>query len=76
MASSSNKFLRLSNAGFQMAIVIGGMAFLGNYLDDKYKNDNQLYTVILSLLGVALGIYIMIKEVINLTKDKNGNGSK
>ncbi len=66
--AANNKFLRMSNAGIQMGLVIGGFAWLGNYLDDKYQNDKKIWTVILALLGVGLGIYIVIKEVMNLTK--------
>lgn len=58
-----------------MGLVIGGFAWLGHYLDEKYKNEKQLWTVILSLFGVAVGIYILIKEVINLSK-KDDDGEK
>ncbi len=54
-----------------MGLVIGGFAYLGSYLDKKYVNENQMWTVILSLVGVAIGIYILIKEVLNLTKTKD-----
>lgn len=73
--ASNNKFLKLSNAGIQMGLIIGGFAWLGNYLDNKYQNDKKLWTVILSLLGVAIGIYIIIKEVMNLTNN-NDESSK
>lgn len=66
---ANNKFLKLSNAGIQMGLVIGGFAWLGTYIDKKYQNENQMWTVILALLGVAIGIYIIIKEVLNLTKN-------
>lgn len=69
--ANHNKFLKLSNAGIQMGLVIGGFAYLGSYLDKKYVNENQMWTVILSLVGVAIGIYILIKEVLNLTKTKD-----
>lgn len=67
--AANNKFLRLSNAGIQMGLIIGGFAFLGDYLDKKYLNDKRIWTVVFTLLGVAFGIYIMIKEVLNITKN-------
>ncbi len=67
---NNNKFLRMANSGFQMAILIGGGAFGGRYLDEKYGNTTPWYTISLSLLGVAIGLYLVIKEVINLSKDE------
>lgn len=52
-----------------MGIIIGGFAFLGNYLDGKYHNKTPWWTLGLSLFGVAAGLYIMIKEVIKISKE-------
>jgi ATP synthase protein I len=67
--SKPNKYLKLSNAGIQMGLVIGGGAYLGNYLDGN-STGTPVWTVILSLVGVAIGLYIVIKEVIGITKSK------
>lgn len=66
---NNNKFFRMANSGVQMAILIGGGAYGGKYLDEKYGNSKPIYTIILSLLGVAIGLYLVIKEVINISKD-------
>jgi F0F1-type ATP synthase assembly protein I len=65
--SKPNKFLKLSNAGIQMGLVIGGGAYLGNYLDQD-SVGTPVWTVLLSLVGVAIGLYIVIKEVMQITK--------
>ena len=70
MASSSNPFLRLSAAAIQMAAIIGGFSWLGYFLDTKYHSSNSLWTIILGLLGVALGLYLVIKEVLAISKEK------
>ncbi len=70
MASSSNPYLRLSAAAIQMAAVIGGFSWLGYFLDAKYHTTNSLWTIILGLLGVALGLYLVIKEVLAISKEK------
>jgi hypothetical protein len=66
---NNNKFFRMANSGVQMAILIGVGAFGGRYLDEKYGNTIPGYTVTFSLLGVAIGLYLVIKEVINISKN-------
>ena len=66
---NTNKYLRFSSVGIQMGVIIGGFAWLGNYLDDSYQNKTAWWTLGLSLFGVAAGMYLMIKEVIKMSKD-------
>jgi hypothetical protein len=70
LASNTNPYLRLSSAALQMAAVIGGLSWLGSFLDHKYNTHNSLWTIILGLLGVALGRYLVIKEVLAISKEK------
>lgn len=62
-------FLQFSAMGFQMAVTIGGMAWLGNYLDTKYQNEKPIWTIILSLSGIAISLYLVIKQSSKLSKD-------
>jgi F0F1-type ATP synthase assembly protein I len=62
-------YLRFSSLGFQMAITIGLGAWLGTYLDDRYNTEKPYYTIIIILLSIAIALYQVIKEVMNLTKD-------
>jgi F0F1-type ATP synthase assembly protein I len=66
---SGSKYTRFSTVGIQMGIIIGGFTWLGTYLDKKYQNDTPWWTIGLSLFGVVAGLYLMIKEVINMNKD-------
>lgn len=68
-SSSMSKFAKLSGLGIQMGLVIGGFAWLGTYLDDKYQSKTPWWTIGLSLFGVFAGLYLMIKEVLNMSKD-------
>lgn len=70
-ASKGAKYVRLSGIGIQMGIIIGGFAWLGNYLDGKYQNKTPWWTLGLSLFGVAAGLYLMIREVINISKEND-----
>lgn len=56
---------------FQMGITIAAGAYFGMWLDKKYPNEFSLYTVIFSLLGVFGSLYMVIKKVININKEKN-----
>ncbi len=48
-----------------MAGIIGFSAYGGVWLDEKYNTD-RLFTIILSLFGVFVALYVAYKEVKNL----------
>lgn len=54
-----------------MTAVIGGFAWLGTYLDNNYNPNGSLWTILLSLLGVGIGLYLIIKEVLSISKENN-----
>ena len=68
---SGSKYARFSTLGIQMGLVIGGFTWLGVYLDKKYQTETSWWTIGLSLFGVIAGLYLMIKEVINMSKDND-----
>lgn len=51
-----------------MAALIGGFTWLGTWLDQKF-NASSLFTIILALLGVGIGLYLIIKEVNALNRE-------
>ena len=61
----NNKYLKFTSVAFQMIFIIGGGALLGGYLDG---GESRFYTIILTLLGVFLGMYLVIKEALNMMK--------
>lgn len=58
------------NIPFQMGIIIFLFSLLGHWLDAKYPNANAIYLKIITLLGVAIALYNVIKQVNNLNKDE------
>ena len=56
-----NQFLKLSNLGIQMGLIIGVGVFAGLKTDLYFKFD-ATFTVIFSLMGVFGGLYYAIKE--------------
>jgi ATP synthase protein I len=63
-----NSYLRFSTVAFQMGAIIGLMTWLGVWLDSRFNPAGAAFTVVCSLLGVAAGLYLIIKEVINNSK--------
>jgi F0F1-type ATP synthase assembly protein I len=59
-----NQFLKFSNLSIQMAVIIGVSAWGGNKLDAYYKNETPVFTIVLSLLGIAAAMYIVLKGLI------------
>ena len=66
---SLSNYGKYSSLAIQMGVAIGGFAWLGTFLDGKYNPGGQAWTTCLSLFGVAAALYLMIREVINMSKD-------
>lgn len=62
-----NKWIQLISIPAQMGIVIFLFAYLGQYLDEKYKSDN--YVKIFTVVGVFLAMYNVIRQVNQLNKN-------
>ncbi len=62
---SLNKYTRFSGIGLQMAVTIFIGTYIGTKLDQKYPNENSIFTVIFSLLFIFASLYIVIKQVTN-----------
>jgi F0F1-type ATP synthase assembly protein I len=71
LPKKSNVFLRFSSAGIQMAGIIAFFSWLGTYLDKKYQTQTPWWTIGLSLFGVIAAIAIIIREVINMSKEND-----
>jgi F0F1-type ATP synthase assembly protein I len=65
-----HKYARFSGIAFQMAVTIFIGTFIGVKLDEKYPNENNLFTVIFSLLFVMASLYLVVKQVTNYSKNK------
>jgi len=63
---SLNKYIRLTGICLQMGITIYLAAYLGKWLDVKYPNEHNLYTIVLTLIGVGLSFYSLLKQVKNI----------
>jgi F0F1-type ATP synthase assembly protein I len=48
---------------------IGFFSWLGYYLDQKYKSKTPWWTIGLSLFGVFISLYVVIREVLKMNQD-------
>lgn len=53
----------LSGIAIQMGVIIYLFVILGKFLDTKFNNSDKLYVIIMTLLGVAISLYAVIKQV-------------
>jgi F0F1-type ATP synthase assembly protein I len=47
-----------------MGLIIGLGAWGGHKLDQHFKTSKPVWTMILSLLGIAAGLYLVLKDFI------------
>lgn len=75
MSSDDNKamskFARFSTVGIQMGVIIALFTWLGTYLDEKYHTKTPWWTIGLSLFGVIAGLVLVIREVIQMSKEND-----
>jgi F0F1-type ATP synthase assembly protein I len=53
----------LSGIAIQMGVTIYLFVLLGKWLDTKYNGGEKLCIIIMTLLGVAISLYVVIKQV-------------
>jgi len=58
-----SKYAYYSGLGFQMIAIIGVFTYIGFKLDEWMLNEKHVYTAVLSLLGVCISLYSVIKSV-------------
>ncbi|THD69352.1 AtpZ/AtpI family protein [Robertkochia marina] len=61
-------FAIFSGIAIQMGVTIFLFAWLGRWLDDTYNEGNKLYLIILTLFGVFISIYVVIKQLNQMQK--------
>jgi len=61
--SPANSFVKYSSIGFQMLATIGLFAFIGYKIDHYQQHDKPIVTAILSLIGVLISLYQVVKQL-------------
>jgi hypothetical protein len=66
----NNKWLALINIPIQMGIVIFAFSYFGKWLDEKYGMLNLIYSKTLTIVGVFLALYNVIRQVKQMNNDE------
>ena len=66
-----NKWLVLINIPIQMGIVIFVFSYFGKWLDKQYGDSSNTFTKIVTLIGVFLALYNVIRQVNQMNKNDN-----
>lgn len=61
----------MSGLAFQMAAIIALGTFLGISLDENFPNENNIFSLILTLFSVFFSLFYMIKRIIWISKNKS-----
>lgn len=61
-----NTYIRYSGYVFQMAATILILVLIGKYIDNRMGNEKLIVTAILSVIGVGLSIFNLIRSVRNV----------
>lgn len=69
----ANAYLKYSGIAFQMGIVIGLFAYAGNWADGYWQFQTPWLTILGSLFGVGLSLYILIRGVMQDAKPKKNS---
>lgn len=63
-----NKWIALINIPVQMGVIILGFTWLGRWLDEKYPNSNNWYTIGFVMVGLSIALYNVYRQVQELNK--------
>lgn len=61
-------FFKYSNMALQMGLVIGLAAWGGQRLDQHYNSRKPVFTIACSLLGIAIALYLVLRDFIHPKK--------
>ncbi|PID68497.1 MAG: hypothetical protein CR968_01485 [Flavobacteriia bacterium] len=64
-------YIVFSSMAIQMGVMIAIFVYIGMWLDKKFPNNYQLFTIIFALIGVFGALYSSIKQVINFSKKQD-----
>ena len=67
------KIIRLSGIGIQMGIIIFLGAYLGRWLDEKYSSETKWFTLIFTILAVAVALYFVLKQVNRINNENDAD---
>ncbi len=68
-----NSYVKYSSIAFQMGLTVFGGTYLGVMLDEYLKWGFPLFTILFSILSVAVAMYYSIKDFVKMGDKKKDN---
>ncbi|WP_418264479.1 AtpZ/AtpI family protein [Flavobacterium faecale] len=68
--NKSSKWIALINIPVQMGTIIFLFSYAGDWLDENHPSDKVYYSQILVLIGAAIAMYNVIRQVSQINKEK------
>ncbi|PTM05909.1 MAG: hypothetical protein DA405_02315 [Bacteroidetes bacterium] len=60
---SLKNYMQVTSSVFQMGALIALGAYGGKYLDKEYSLDKAWFTMLGTLIGLAVGLYMVLKTL-------------
>jgi F0F1-type ATP synthase assembly protein I len=68
--SGLQNYGRYSGLAFQMIAIILAFVWMGKKIDEIYFQGRTIFIIILSLIGIAVALYVVLKDIIKIKKSK------
>lgn len=68
-----NSWIEFTQIGIQMGVIIASGVYFGVWLDKKFPNNYQSFSIILSLFSVFAALYLVIKKVLKIAKKEDSS---
>ena len=65
LGNDSSSYAKYTGMAFQMIAVIGIMTFAGYKIDEEAGHQTKWVTAVMSLTGVFISLYLMLRSVKN-----------
>ena len=63
-------YARYSGLAFQMIAIILAFVWAGKKIDEIYFQGRSVFIIVLSLIGVIIAMYVVLKDFLKSTKKK------
>ncbi|MES2808545.1 MAG: AtpZ/AtpI family protein [Bacteroidota bacterium] len=63
ITKNTSTYAKYVGLGFQMMVIIGVFTFVGYKIDENAGHDTKWVTAVLSLIGVFISLYLVIRSV-------------
>ena len=71
MPGKPNRYLELMGIAAQMGVTIFLGAYFGKWMDARYPSGKKWFTIVFTLLSVAIALYMVLKQVNKLNEDED-----